>query len=113
MFQPQTTPYSPFASYGAVPDFHLIQKSQTGRFSLGVGSGGLTSVRNPIFSTHDGNANSNNASVLTYNDNNSIPQFKTAANNMNDLEQQEELARGFQPDLQVWGMFCEVRYDQC
>lgn len=31
---------------------------------------------------------------------------------VHDLEQQEELARNFQPELQVWWSFGEVRYDQ-
>jgi hypothetical protein len=100
MFQPQATPYSAFASYGGVPDFHSFQPSQTTRQT---DSGGPTFFRDPIFSPVNTNANANastNASgAPTYN--NLDPHFKMSTNNINDLEQQEELARSFQPDLQV------------
>jgi ubiquitin thioesterase protein OTUB1 len=102
MFQPQPTPYSPFSSYGAVADFHSFQPSHTGRSGLAVvDSGGPTIVRNPIFAPVSGNANANNPLPLNYNNSNLAPRFKMAANGINDLEQQEELARNFQPDLQV------------
>lgn len=100
MFQPQLTPYSPFSSYGAAPEFHLFQPSQSGR-SGSVDSGGPTIVRNPIFTPINANNLVNNPAASTYNNNSSAPHFKMAANDMNDLEQQEELARSFQPDLQV------------
>lgn len=101
MFHPQPTPYSPFASYGAVPDFHLFQPSQSGRSGL-VDSGGPTIVRNPIFTAVAGNTSAlDNPAASNYNHNSSASPFKMAANSINDLEQQEELARSFQPDLQV------------
>jgi ubiquitin thioesterase protein OTUB1 len=103
MFQPQPTPYSPFLSYGAVPDFHSFQPSSTARSGLAVDSGGPIIFRDPIFSPINPNANANNAGASNYNNSNLGPQFKMAANGINDLEQQEELARNFQPDLQVLG----------
>jgi hypothetical protein len=105
MFQPQPTPYSPFSSYGAVPDFHSFQPSATGRSALVVDSGGPTIFRDPIFSPVNvhGNANANNVGASNFNNTHLGSQFKMAANGINDLEQQEELARSFQPDLQVCG----------
>jgi hypothetical protein len=100
MFQPQPTLYSPFSSYGAAPDFSLFQPSQSGR-SWSVDSAGPTIVRNPIFTPINANTLVNNPAASNYNINSSAPHFKMAANSVNDLEQQEELARSFQPDLQV------------
>ena len=67
-----------------------------------VDSGGPTILRNPIFTPINGNTNANNPVPLNYSNSNLAPPFKMAANGINDLEQQEELARNFRPDLQVW-----------
>jgi ubiquitin thioesterase protein OTUB1 len=109
MFQPQPTPYSPFSSYGVVPDFHSFQASHTGRSALVADSGGPTIIRNPIFTP----VNANNPVALNYNSSSLAPQFKMATNGIvHDLEQQEELARNFQPELQVGRSVGEVRCDQ-
>ncbi|KAG0650261.1 Otubain-1 [Hyphodiscus hymeniophilus] len=105
MFQPQPTPYSPFSSYGAVPEFHIFQQSQSGRSGLAVDSGGPTIVQNPIFTTAaNGNPSSNIAPALNFSNNTSTStstsRFEMAENNFDDLERQEELARSFQPNLQ-------------
>jgi hypothetical protein len=101
MFQPQATPYSPFSSYGAVAGFPLFQSSQIGHSPQVVDSGGPAIGRNPILTPINGNTSHNNIASLNYNNIDSAPQFKMAADSINDLEQQEELARSFQPDLHV------------
>ena len=98
MFQPQPTPYSPFSSYGVAPpiaDFPPFQAAS----GLVVDSGGPTVFRDTIFSPVATN-NHNAAARLSFaaHPNSSAHPYKMANN---DLEQQEALARDFQPALEV------------
>lgn len=99
MFQPQPTPYSPFASYGAAPpisDFAPFHAPS----GLVVDSGGPTVFRDPIFSpaaapnTHP----APNRLSFQHHPNSSAHPGRMASH---DMEQQEALARDFQPALQV------------
>ena len=102
MFQPQATPYSPFASYGVgnILDFPGFQQPHP-QPSAGPSivhshsrSGGPTVFRDPVF----GPVNNSHTSGIALNFNHNTLQYKMAGN---DLEEQEALARNFQPDLQV------------
>lgn len=99
MFQPQPTPYSPFASYGvgvgdSIVDFPAFQNTVAGSV---LDSGGPTVFRDPIFSPISANANTTRG-PLNYNTNTLRQQYKMAGS---DMEAQEEAARHFKPELQV------------
>lgn len=111
MFQPQPTPYSPFASYGvgsSIIGFRPFAPSgvEVGDSVQGVvDSGGPTVFRDPIFTpvgttttTTNGTANAS-ASSLNYNSNPLGQRFHKMERN--DIEEQEALAREFQPSLEV------------
>jgi hypothetical protein len=89
MFQPQATPYSPFASYGATPQSFAGFPSAPSV----VDSGGSTSFRDPIFAS-----NNTPRGSLPFNHNNSHQYPKMEGS---DMEAQEALARDFQPALEV------------
>jgi hypothetical protein len=94
MFQPQPTPFSPFASYGVGSSIPTFAGFQPAVGELVVDSGGPTLFRNPIFSPVNPNANaSTNGAGLRFNANYGKME--------NDLEAQEALAREFQPSLEV------------
>jgi ubiquitin thioesterase protein OTUB1 len=97
MFQPQPTPYSPFSSYGVAPpiaDFPPFQAAS----GLVVDSGGPTVFRDTIFSPVATNPNAARGLSFSTHQNSSAHPYKMANN---DLEQQEALARDFQPALEV------------
>jgi hypothetical protein len=97
MFQPQPTPYSPFVPYGVgnpSVDFPTFQSAGGGSV---VDSGGPTVFRDPIFSPVNTNASTGGV-PLNYNSTSLGQQSKM---NNNDMEEQEALARDFQPSLEV------------
>jgi len=96
MFQPQPTPYSPFASYGGATSQDQEQNTFTSYQPPGLGplSGGPLEFDNPVFSP-----------VASYP---ALPlnlhqsrYGAMAAPTTDDLAAQETLARGYQPELKV------------
>jgi hypothetical protein len=97
MFQPQPTPYSPFAAYGVappIPDFAPYPAS-----GLVVDSGGPTVFRDPIFSPAAPNTHHAPGRPRFSQQSNTTAQQHTMAGH--DMEAQEALARDFQPVLEV------------
>lgn len=102
MFQPQPTPYSSFASYGAAnaqeSDPEQDQQGVSGynyqQAGLEIASGGPIVFDNPVFNPVPGfgslplNVNQNRYTAM-----NTLPP--------DDLEAQEALARSYQPDQKV------------
>ncbi|KAI1408266.1 cysteine proteinase [Hypoxylon sp. FL1857] len=121
MFQPQPTPYSPYASYGIhianaeVPEY-AFQPTPLAQFGAGhaggAGAGAVASGRptaadvftSPIFQTPNSLiAPANNPGHLPYNNTNPIPHSHHHARrnikmeSQHDLAQQEAAAREFKP----------------
>jgi hypothetical protein len=94
MFQPQPTPYSPFA-YGVL-SFQPSTSTSTSTSTSAL------KVDPTVFQPPLARPVDENIAALNYNNSNLGPRFEMAANAVSDLEQQEELARNFQPELQVW-----------
>jgi hypothetical protein len=108
MFQPQPTPYSSFSSYGvasALPDFPSFQPA-AGLVVNGGSSGGPPVFRDPIFSPVASSvAADRNLNIHAHS--NSMGGYKMAAS---EIEEQEALARDFQPALEVCGAWkSEIR----
>jgi len=96
MFQPQTTPYSPFASYGGATGQDQTQNTFASYQPPGLGplSGGPIEFDNPIFSPV--------ASYPALPANLHQSRYNTMdAPATDDLVAQETLARAYQPELKV------------
>lgn len=90
MFQPQPTPYLPFASFGVTaPISEFAFQPSAG---LVVDNSGPTVFRDPLFSPI--------ASNFSNNSNNNNPHLYQKMES-NDFAAQEALARDFQPALEV------------
>jgi hypothetical protein len=101
MFQPQPTPYSPFASYGATrqqSSGHDDYQYQSSHLPQGLGSGGPIVFDSPVFSPVAFGALPAlpplNINQARYNS-----AMDTPPND--DLATQEALARQYQPELKV------------